>query len=261
MSFSGEDHRHSAALLDAIERVYGSAGPDYLEVWTIAPAGSSPCRRGGRTSGLAGHAGRRRVSSPAELLALNDGTSMQGEARLVAELEREQLRLADRLLWPGGDILGLYRRYYTDVSLPEAVLMRHPFAVPAAPPSRPGWIRPAAENPLRGQAAASQGRSGPGPGLSATATRRLELTMIGADTQTAPLGQSARMTIEEMTRRPALRSRSAPPRRASAPLVSDMTWLSSPSTFEVWRERRARGDAAGTASSGDSGGRVRGDGE
>ena len=54
--------------------------------------------------------------------------------RRVAELEREQFRLADRLFWPGGGLLDLYRRYYGDELLRLPFKVGRPFPVPADAP-------------------------------------------------------------------------------------------------------------------------------
>ena len=46
-----------------------------------------------------------RIPPTSELRNLHDGMLRQAGNQRLAELEREQLRLADRLLWPGGDCL------------------------------------------------------------------------------------------------------------------------------------------------------------
>jgi glycosyltransferase involved in cell wall biosynthesis len=237
LSFAGDAHRRSAALLEAIERVYGSAGPDYLEVCDYRASGLVPLQ-----ARRAGHPALRdtlvgvRISSPAEMLALNDGTSMQGEARLLAELEREQLRLADRLVWPGGDILDLYRRYYTDVSLPEAVLVRRPFAVPAAPPEPPP-LDPG--QPLKilfvGRLQRLKGALDLVQACLRLPLDDWSLTMIGADTPTAPLGQSMRLTIEAMCQGdPRIQIEDALPHEELQRRWSQHDLVVLPSTFEVW---------------------------
>jgi Glycosyl transferase family 2/Glycosyl transferases group 1 len=140
-----------------------------------------------------------RVSSTAELLALHDGRSLLPDEERVAELEREQFRLADRLIWPGGDILDLYRHYYGEAELPPPVRVGRPFPVPESPPAL-APLDPS--RPLRILCAGRLQR------LKGTldlveACLRLEsddwrLTLIGADTLTAAMGQSVRLTIEAM---------------------------------------------------------------
>jgi hypothetical protein len=134
-SFAGPDHLQSAAVLEAIERAYPDGGPDLLEVCDYRALGLVPLQ-----ARQAGHELLQRttvavrVSSPAEIIALHDRRSNQPWERRVAELEREQFRLADLLFWPGGDILDVYRRYYRDARLPPAVQMPRAYPVPPAPP-------------------------------------------------------------------------------------------------------------------------------
>ncbi|HEX6602119.1 MAG TPA: hypothetical protein VF030_05705, partial [Solirubrobacterales bacterium] len=135
VSYASDDHRRSAAVLEQIEQLYGDAGPDLLEVCDYRALGLVPlqARAAGHPS-LRGTTVAVRLSSTAELLALHDRRSLLPVEQRVADLEREQFRLADRLIWPGGDILDLYRRYYGEELLPPTVRISPPFPVPPAPP-------------------------------------------------------------------------------------------------------------------------------
>jgi glycosyltransferase involved in cell wall biosynthesis len=197
--FAGEDHRRSAAVLEAIESAYNSAGPDYVEVPDARAHGLVPlmARRCGHPL-LDRTLFGVRLDGSAELVGLHDGTLGSIEARLLCELEREQLRLADRVVWPGGDVLDLYRRYY-DFALPEASRVGVPFDADEGAP-RPGRREPGAD--LRILYVAPLQRSAGALDL-AEACLRLplddwRLTMVGDDTATAPGGQSVRLTIEMM---------------------------------------------------------------
>jgi glycosyltransferase involved in cell wall biosynthesis len=237
MSFAGEDHLRSAALLEAIEAAYaGGEGPDVLEVCDYRALGLVPLQA--RAAGhplLRGTVVAVRASSTAELIALHDGSSMLPGERRVAELEREQFRLADRLFWPGGDVLDLYRRYYGDELLPLPVEVGRPLPVPADPP-----------------AVEAHGTGGPLRILYAGRLQRLkgvfdlveaclglpgddwELTMIGADTETATMGQSARLTIEAMCEGdPRVRIEDPLPHEELQRRYADYDLLVSASTFEV----------------------------
>jgi glycogen synthase len=200
MSFASEDHLRSAAALEEIEKAYeGGAGPDLLEVCDYRALGLVPLQ-----ARAAGHPLLRlttvavRLSATAELVALHDGRSLLPGEQRVGELEREQLRLADKLLWPGGEILDAYRRYYGEALLPEPVRVGRPF--PAVPP--PQVPAPGRDGPLRILYAGRLQRI-KGTMDLVDACLRLpgddwELTLIGADTDTAALGQSVRLTIEAM---------------------------------------------------------------
>ena len=200
ISFAAPEHRWAAAVLDAIRAAYGGRGPDYLEIPDSGPHGlvALQARQTGdplleRT--LIGV----RISPSSELRAVHDADlGLPGPTR-AAELEREQLRLADRLIWPGGDTLDLYRRYYADLRLPEAVRIPSAF-------EREGAAPPAAardpEAPLRLLFAGALDRHRGALDLVDACLRLAEgewrLTMTGADRRTAAMGQSARATIEAM---------------------------------------------------------------
>jgi glycogen(starch) synthase len=237
LAFASQDHMRSAAVLAAIERAYPDAAPDYLEFCDYRALGLVPLQ-----ARAAGHQLLRRsvvalrLSSSAELLALHDGRSTGPGERRVAELEREQFRLADFILDPGGDVVDVYRRYYRPLTLPPAVKVTRPFP---PPPSAPVLCPRDPEAPLRILYAGRLQRL-KGVLELVEACLRLprddwELTMIGADTPTAPLGLSMKDTIEIL-------SGGDPRIRIEDPLPHDelqRRWaehdlLVVPSTYEVW---------------------------
>ena len=236
ISFASEDHRRSAAVLERIERLYGDEGPDLLEVCDHRAPGLAPLQ-----ARAAGHPSLRRttvavrLAGTAELIALHDGrSSLPGEER-VADLEREQLRLADRLIWPGGDVLDLYRRHYGDLPLPAPVRIGHAFPAPAAAPEPAPRDR---SQPLRILYAGSLQRL-KGVLDLVEACLRLDaddwqLTLIGADTPTAPMGQSVRLTIEAMCGGdPRVRVEDALPPEELQRRWGEHDLLAVPSRFEV----------------------------
>jgi glycosyltransferase involved in cell wall biosynthesis len=236
-SFAGPDHLQSAAVLEAIERAYPDGGPDLLEVCDYRALGLVPLQ-----ARQAGHELLQRttvavrVSSPAEIIALHDRRSNQPWERRVAELEREQFRLADLLFWPGGDILDVYQRYYRGARLPLAVQMPRAYPVPPAPPQ----VSPrSAGEPLRILYAGRLQRI-KGVIDLVDACLRLprddwELTLIGADTTTAPFRQSMRMTIEAMCGGdPRVRIEEALPREDLQRRFSQHHLLAMPSRMEFF---------------------------
>lgn len=235
LSFADDDHLRAAAVFEAIAQRYGSEGPDYLEVSDYRASGlvALQARRAGHqllrrtTIGV-------RLDGSAELVALHDGSFSDPAEQRVAELEREQFRLADRLLWPGGDVLDLYRRHYGGPALPSAVRVGRAFPVqkPEPPPgSKPG-------EPLRilyvGRLQRLKGVLDLVEACLGLPSDDWELTLIGADTETAPMRQSARMTIEAMAGGdPRVRLEDALPHVELQRRWAEHDLLVVPSTFEV----------------------------
>lgn len=198
LKFGCEDHRHSAAVMEAIRRLYADGGPDYIEAPDFRAHGLVPlqARRGGDPL-LAETTIAVRSSPSTELINLQDGTlHSYGHTRL-AEVEREQLRLADRLLWSGGDGYELYRRYYGDEALPEGVRIRPAVELPAD-----GGTPVAARSsgPLRllyvGDLRRSRGVVDLVEACWSLPPESWRLTVAGEDTATAGMGQSTRETID-----------------------------------------------------------------
>jgi glycogen(starch) synthase len=199
--FAGDAHRDSAALLEALRELYGETGPDYLEVCDLSPLGLVPlhARRGGDPLLASTVVGVRAWPSH-ELRSIHNRVLSQPQNRLRADLERDQLRLADVLLWPGGDVLDLYRRYYgaEGVELPEPVRAR-----PPAPTT--SWVSrgPRGEDRLRilylGELERRLGVLDLVEACLGLPADDWELTLAGPDTETATMGQSARFTIEAMS--------------------------------------------------------------
>jgi glycosyltransferase involved in cell wall biosynthesis len=198
LKFSCPDHRHSAAAMETIRRLYADGGPDYVEVPDFRAHGLVPlqARRTGDPL-LAGTAIATRISPSSELLNLHDGTlSLPGNRRL-AEVEREQIRLSDRLLFSGGDVLDLYRRFYAEEALPQGVRIRPAVELPSVPERTAPAVAGA---PLRLLCVGDLRRSAGVVDL-AEACRSLppeswRLTVVGDDTKTAGMGQSVREAIE-----------------------------------------------------------------
>lgn len=247
-SFAGPDHLRSAAALEAIERAYPTQGPDLLEVCDYRALGLVPLQ-----ARQAGHELLRettvavRISSTAELIALHDQRSAEQWEERVAELEREQLRLADLLFTPGGDILDAYRRYYGDPHLPEPVEVPRAGPVPPGPPQ----VAPRAPGePLRILYAGRLQRI-KGVLELLDACLRLpeddwELTMFGADTLTGPELESMRMTLEAMAGGdPRVRVEEVLPREELQRRFADHHLLVVSSNFEFFGNVALEAMAAG----------------
>jgi glycosyltransferase involved in cell wall biosynthesis len=236
LKFACEDHRHSAAAMETLRRLYGDGGPDYLELCDFRAHGLVALQaRRAEDPLLAGTTIAVRISPSTELRNLHDSLLHQPANRRLADLEREQLRLADRLLWPGGDCLDLYRRYYGGQGLPPATR-----------------IRPAVELPPEPVAAAAAGREGSLRLLFVGDLRRStgaldlveacqllppgswSLTLVGRDSRTAPIGQSVRETAEAISgERCELVFEEEPPDKLSAARLAAADLLVVPARLEA----------------------------
>jgi glycosyltransferase involved in cell wall biosynthesis len=195
--FAGEPHRRSAAAMGALERAYDSAPPEYVEAPDFRAAALVPlmARRSGHELLAATRFGVR-LSGSAELRELHNGTFGALETKVTRGLEREQLRLADVVVWPGGDLLERYRRFYplplaSEALIPPPLELSEP---PAPPAPSDGPLRILVLGPLERRLGALD---------VADACLRLpcdewRLTVAGEDTETAPGGQSMALTIEAM---------------------------------------------------------------
>jgi glycogen synthase len=240
MVFANEEHRRSAAVLAAIETAYGDQGPDYLEARDRdAPALMAlMARRGGHRSLRDTRVGVRLIGTT-ELTALQNAALSERGIEAICDLEREQLRLADRLISPGGDSAALYRRYY-EMELAPAVRIGLPLALPDGVAVEGESDRGA---PLRILCLGDLTR-GMGAGDLAEACLRLaredwELTFSGPDSETTTFRQSMRDTIEEVFRGdPRVRFE-------HTPVIGEHDLLVAAARFDVWPVQALEAMAAG----------------
>jgi glycogen synthase len=235
IAYASPDHERSAAALEAIERAYGDAPPDYLEVPDYRGHGLVPLQaRKSRHRSLRGTRVAVRLHGMAGLISAYDGDWATPGQRMAGDLEREALRLCDRVLWPGGDALELYRRSLGPSLFEAATRVRLPFgpSSPAPAASRPGA-------PLRILYAGRLQRvKGVMPLLEACLGLDSEdwrLTMIGADTPTAPLRQSMRAALEIVSAGDErVEILDEIPHEALQERFAEHHLLAVPSAFEVW---------------------------
>lgn len=236
IAFSCDDHARSAAVMSAIEDVYGDAPPDYLEACDYRGHALVPLQA--RNSG---HRSLRdctiavRLLGAAEAICMHDGTWREPGNRILFDFERETLRLADLVIWPGGDVLELYRRFLGfDPSPAEQVgsPLEHPGEPPRVAP------RDTAE-PLKilyaGRLQGVKGVLELVEACRALGGEGWRLGMIGGDTPTAPFGASMRETIEIMCAGdPRVTLLERVPREQLQSLYAEYDLLAVPSKFEVW---------------------------
>ncbi|HEY7255340.1 MAG TPA: glycosyltransferase [Solirubrobacterales bacterium] len=234
--FPNEEYRRSAAALGAIAAAYGDRPPDYLEAPDRAAPALVPlqARRACHPS-LRGTRIALRLVGSEELIRLHDASLGEDGASRICDLEREQLRIADGLVWPGGAGLDLYRRYYPE-PLPRAARVGIPLDLP---PESPAPVRSAPDGPLRILCCGPIGR-GAGTADLAEACLRLprddwRLTIVGPDTATAIFKLSMRATLEAMfADDPRVTFHDSPPAERMRALISEHDLLVAPPRFAVW---------------------------
>jgi glycosyltransferase involved in cell wall biosynthesis len=200
--WTSRPHAWSAALYEALAERYPDGAPELIEFCDYLAEGFVTLQA--RDSGEPFLERSRilvRAHTTAELTSVLNGSLRADFAtEAVFEAERYCLRHADRLLVPGGDVLASYERFYGRGALaparvvPDAFLAEQPVA-DAAPDE--GGER---EGPLRllylGRLERRKGVQNLIRALVRSDHEGWRLTLLGADTETAPLGGSMRESLE-----------------------------------------------------------------
>ena len=112
-------------------------------------------------------------------------------------MERYSLKHADVVLWQGGDILDSYRRFYGADALARPLLVRSPYTGPAQQDDEPDHALGARLRLLYvGRLERRKGVHNLVRAVTGMARDDLHLTLLGGDTNTAPLGASMRDALE-----------------------------------------------------------------
>jgi glycosyltransferase involved in cell wall biosynthesis len=229
-------HAWSSRVHEALLSEYGGRGPDLVEFGDFLGEGcvTVQAKRTG-SAVLRETMVCVRIHGSAEVYDVLDGfLPGDRERSFTHELERYSLRYADSLLWAGGDILGSYERFYGADQLAAARLVRHPFewsaaAEPAATPS----------GPLRllylGRLERRKGVRELVDALLGLERADWRLTMVGGDTETAPLGGSMRELLAlQVAGDERIELVEAVPRDQVPELLDDHDALVIPSRWECW---------------------------
>jgi len=201
ITYYGYFHRWSAHVLAALRHAYPGRGPDLIEFADYHGEGAVTlqARRTGdplfRDTVVA-----VRLNSSSEMVLTLDGFLDDDPAiRAMFELERMSLREADRIIWPGGDVLGTYQRFYGSDALAPATLIRHVVSRTGEAPVRPRRERAPGES-IRllymGRLERRKGVAELVRALTGLGRDDWRLTLLGADTGTGPLGVSVRGQLE-----------------------------------------------------------------
>jgi glycogen synthase len=232
--------RWSANAFEAVAAEYPDGGPDLVEfadflgegfVATQAARARDPRLRRARVC--------VRLHTTARITdVLNGHLPSELEPRITYELERYAITHCDHVLWPGGDVLGTYERAHGE--LPGPVMVRHPLAFESSGATESEWgDEVAGPRTLRllyvGRLERRKGVLDLVRAVTGIPGDGVRLTLVGADTDTAPLGQSMRAMLELMVGGdPRIDLRGPVPRGELGALFTSHDLVVLPSLWECW---------------------------
>jgi glycogen synthase len=237
-SYFAWTHRWGALVYEELRRLFSPGDrvlvevPDYLGQAAVIAQG-----RRGNVPELLGARLAVRTHTSAEMCAILNGfLGDDKEAQTTFGLERFALRHADVVLWQGGDVLGTYRRLYGDDGLAPAVRVPNAFALGRPPEERPP---PGSTDILRllyfGRLERRKGVQNLIRATTSLMRDDWHLTLVGSDTETAPLGGSIREQLELMAAEdPRIEFLDEVPRSEIPRLISDHHAVVLPSLWECW---------------------------
>ena len=179
-----------------------------------------------------------RIHSTAEVCDLLDGFCKPDfPSRAVHEFERFSLAHADRVIWQGGDVLGTYRRFYGPTGLAPDTRIRYPFHGQVAAAGGDAGFRVGGRVRLLYAGPLERRKGVQDLVRAATGMARIDfcLTLVGGDTNTAPLGVSMceqlRLAVGDD---PRVRLLGAVERGAVAEAIRAHDAVVIPSLWECW---------------------------
>src|SRR5918999_709538 len=147
-TYYGYFHRWSASAFETLVDAYPGGGPDLVEFPDYhGEAAVTVQARRSHDPRVRDTCVCVRLNTSSEMTQVLDGRLADDEAgRAMVDLERYSLRFADRILWPGGDVLESYRRFYGADAIAPARRIRHavflgPGDVPREPDRHRGPLR------------------------------------------------------------------------------------------------------------------------
>ena len=227
----------SARLFEAICDAYPDGGPDLVEFpdylgegFTTAQARTVDDPRIARTTVCV------RAYTTGEMTSVLDGhISEEFGDQVTHQIERYALANCDHFLWPGGDVLGTYERYLGADAVADPVRVRHPLFVTATQPQDRGREGDLLRLLYLGRLERRKGVLDLARAITGIPDERLRLTLLGGDTQTAPLGRSMRAMLELMIGDdPRVRLIDELPRERLPALIAEHDVVVLPSLWECW---------------------------
>jgi glycogen(starch) synthase len=242
-SYYGFFHLWSARTFEALCRLYPDGGPDLVEFPDYHGEGAVTAQaRRTQDPRLRNTCMCVRLNTSSEMCHVLDGhVNRELDFRVMYELERYSLRYADRVIWPGGDVLGTYRRFYGARSIGPPARIRHAVALdgdgdldvtPDLPGERGG-------EPLRllymGRLERRKGVHNLVRALLSLERGNWSLTIVGGDTTTGPMGTSMRGQLQLLSGNDSrIRFIDSVPRQGILELARSHDVCVVPSLWECW---------------------------
>jgi glycogen synthase len=192
-------HLWSARAYEKLTEVYADRAPDLIEFPDYLAEGAVTIQaRRTFAPALQNSIVCLRLYTSSEMTSVLNGQLRRDVSNSIGfDLERYALHHADRIIWPGGDILDAYRRFYGGRVAPG---LRVPH--PVLPTPDPDGGMPSIDGPLRllyvGRLERRKGVQNLVRALTSIQGPTWEATLVGGDTETAPLGTSMRAQLELM---------------------------------------------------------------
>jgi glycogen synthase len=200
-SFYNAFHLWSARAYEAVRKLYADGGPQIVEFPDFLGEGAVTVQaRRTLDPALRNTAVLVRNYTSREMCDVLDGYLSQDVAgRMAYELERYALRYADHMVWPGGDVLQSYRRFYGEERLAPPELIRHVVERECSVEDD-GKLPEDATLKLVyvGRLERRKGVQNLVRAVTALERDDWHLTLVGGDTDTGPLAVSMRAQLELM---------------------------------------------------------------
>lgn len=196
-------HAYSARADLALRRAFPDRGPDVIEFCDYLGEGFVTAQaRESQDPWLEQTRLCVRLHTTAYLCAVLDGQLANDFATIaIFDAERYVLSRADTVLWPGGDVLGTYERVYGSEALAPATKLPDAFFDETEGTATDREV-PGDGRALRllylGRLERRKGVQNLLRAVTGLASPDVQLTLLGADTDTAPLGASMQKQLELM---------------------------------------------------------------
>jgi glycogen synthase len=237
-SFLHHLHAWGGRVLEALKREYGSEGPDIVEFPDYLGEGCVAVQARRTLDPVLRHScvAVRCYTTSEMTSVLNGNLANDFGTRVLFDLERFALQYADRIVWPGGDVYSSFTRFYSDLELAPGFEIPH--TVPHGGASA-GAEPKSGTGPLRllylGRLERRKGVQNLIRAVTALERDDWHLTLVGGDTETAPLQTSMRDQLQLMAANdPRIEFRTSVPSTEIAPLMRAHDLLVVPSLWECW---------------------------